>query len=277
MAMIRGFIAGRASAGGRVGQCASPCLPDPTVQRDRSVTCALMRARPSRRSLLLALGAARRSIVASVRARPVVRRSRRGDAGRGADASPTSTRVRVHEREIDDPDRRAARCARALYEPRGAAPHGAAVVRAASRRASTNRGSSAWRGNSRPAASTVVTPDIPELSRFEITPAITDAIERAGGVAGRSESGARAATAGRHDGHQLQRRAVDRRGRPALARRTASPTCSSFGGHDDLPRVLRYLCTGSSRGRQARSGSSSAHSGGPRRRSCGRRTTTASP
>ena len=31
-------------------------------------------------------------------------------------------------------------------------------------------------------------------------------------------------------------------GRPSLANRVAY--VFSFGGHDDLPRVLRYLCTG---------------------------------
>src|SRR5207244_3899781 len=89
----------------------------------------------------------------------------------------------------------------------------------------------------------VVTPDIPELSRFEITPAITDAIEEAGrwlavdsglapdrrvGLMGISFSGGLSIVAA---------------ARPSLADRVAY--VFALGGHDDLPRVLRYLCTGS--------------------------------
>jgi dienelactone hydrolase len=88
----------------------------------------------------------------------------------------------------------------------------------------------------------VVTPDIPDLSRFAITPAITDAIEQAAswlaaqpefapdgriGMMGISFSGGLSIVAA---------------GRPALQGRVAY--VFSFGGHADLPRVLRYLCTG---------------------------------
>jgi dienelactone hydrolase len=89
---------------------------------------------------------------------------------------------------------------------------------------------------------TVVTPEIPGLSRFEITPAITEAIERAAlwlssdsalapdhrvGLMGISFSGGLSIVAA---------------GRPSLADRVAY--VFALGGHDDLPRVLRYLCTG---------------------------------
>jgi len=88
----------------------------------------------------------------------------------------------------------------------------------------------------------IVTPDIPELSRFEITPAITNAIEEAGvwlaadsglaadhrvGLMGISFSGGLSVIAA---------------GRPSMKDRAAF--VFAFGGHDDLPRVLRYLCTG---------------------------------
>jgi len=88
----------------------------------------------------------------------------------------------------------------------------------------------------------IVTPDIPELSRFEITPAITDDIEQAAlwlatqsglapdqrvGLMGISFSGGLSTIAA---------------GRPSLKDHVAF--VFSFGGHDDLPRVLRYLCTG---------------------------------
>jgi hypothetical protein len=89
---------------------------------------------------------------------------------------------------------------------------------------------------------TVVTPDIPELARFEIAPGATTAIEQAAmwlaseralapdgkvGIAGIGFSGGLAVVAA---------------GRPTLANRVAYVV--SIGGHHDLPRVLRYLCTG---------------------------------
>ena len=89
---------------------------------------------------------------------------------------------------------------------------------------------------------TIVTPDIPELSRFEITPAITDTIEQSAawlaiesglapdgrvGMMGISFSGGLSIVAA---------------GRPSLTGRVAY--VFALGGHDDLPRVLRYLCTG---------------------------------
>jgi dienelactone hydrolase len=89
---------------------------------------------------------------------------------------------------------------------------------------------------------TIVTPDIPELSQFEITPAIPDAIEQAAvwlsmdpalapdrkvGIMGISFSGGLSIVAA---------------GRPSIADRVAF--VFAFGGHEDLPRVLRYLCTG---------------------------------
>jgi dienelactone hydrolase len=88
----------------------------------------------------------------------------------------------------------------------------------------------------------VVTPDIPELSRFDITPHLTDRIEAAAlwlatesgfspdgriGLMGVSFSGGLAVVAA---------------GRPALRERLRY--VFSFGGHDDLRRVLDYFCAG---------------------------------
>ena len=93
---------------------------------------------------------------------------------------------------------------------------------------------------------TVVTPDIPELSRFEIVPVVTDRIEEAArwvatnpdlapsgriGLMGISFSGGLALVAA---------------GRPALQSRLLY--VFSFGGHDDLRRVIEYFCTGCERG-----------------------------
>jgi dienelactone hydrolase len=88
----------------------------------------------------------------------------------------------------------------------------------------------------------VTTPDIRELSQFQITPAVTDAIEQSAqwllanasvetdgriGMIGISFSGGLSLVAA---------------GRPSVRDRLAFAV--SFGGYDDLPRVLRYLCTG---------------------------------
>jgi len=88
----------------------------------------------------------------------------------------------------------------------------------------------------------VVTPEIPELSRFEVTPSITDHIEDAAlwlaaqsglapagriGLMGISFSGGLAVVAA---------------GRPSLENRLLY--VFSFGGHDDLRRVLEFFCTG---------------------------------
>jgi dienelactone hydrolase len=89
---------------------------------------------------------------------------------------------------------------------------------------------------------TVVTPDIPKLSRFEVTPVATDRIEAAArwlatdsglaptgriGLMGISFSGGLAVVAA---------------GRASVRNRLLY--VFSFGGHDDLGRVLAYFCTG---------------------------------
>jgi pimeloyl-ACP methyl ester carboxylesterase len=89
---------------------------------------------------------------------------------------------------------------------------------------------------------TVVTPEIPELSRFEVVPAVTDRIEDAAlwlatrsglaptgriGLMGVSFSGGLAIVAA---------------GRASIRNRLLYVL--SFGGHDDLARVLEYFCTG---------------------------------
>jgi dienelactone hydrolase len=89
---------------------------------------------------------------------------------------------------------------------------------------------------------TVVTPDIPGLTQFAITPSLTDFIERAAvwlatdsglaptgriGLIGVSFSGGLAVVAA---------------GRPSLHNHVLYVL--SVGGHHDLPRVLHYLCTG---------------------------------
>jgi len=89
---------------------------------------------------------------------------------------------------------------------------------------------------------TVVTPDIPQLVTFDITPDLTDAIEHAAVWL--------ANDSGRASDHRIGLMGISfsgglsivAAGRPSLAGRISS--IFSFGGHDDLPRVLKYLCTG---------------------------------
>jgi dienelactone hydrolase len=88
----------------------------------------------------------------------------------------------------------------------------------------------------------VITPDIPELSRFEITSAIPDAIEQAAGWIASGSGLAPDRTVGMMGISFSGGLSIVAAGRPSLAGRVAY--VFSFGGHDDLPRVLRYLCTG---------------------------------
>jgi dienelactone hydrolase len=89
---------------------------------------------------------------------------------------------------------------------------------------------------------TVVTPELPGLVQFRITPALTDSIEQAAvwlatqsglastskiGLIGTSFSGGLSIVAA---------------GRPSLRHHLLYVV--SLGGHHDLPRVLHYLCTG---------------------------------
>jgi hypothetical protein len=166
---------------------------------------------------------------------------------RAADMQGTARRladldaVAVRQRETTIPTARGSMRAR-VYEPDGASVRTALLVSGLhpsgideprlvrlARQLAANR-------------LTIVTPDIAELSRFEITPAITDLIEQSAlwlavnsglagdgrvGMMGISFSGGLSLVAA---------------GRPALDGRVSS--VFAFGGHEDLPRVLRYLCTG---------------------------------
>jgi dienelactone hydrolase len=88
----------------------------------------------------------------------------------------------------------------------------------------------------------VFTPDISELSHFEITAAITDRIE--------DSALWLASHTAAHRGHEVGLVGISfsgglsviAAGRDSLRGHVAYVV--SFGGHDDLPRVLRYLCTG---------------------------------
>src|SRR5712671_5303014 len=147
----------------------------------------------------------------------------------------------VSERDITIPTRRGPMRAR-VYEPAGS--HTRAALLTSGLHASGIDEPRLVRLAQQIAAShtAVVTPDIPELSRFEIAPAITDAIEDAGGWLAADATLApdhRAALMGISFSGGLS---VVAAGRPSLAHRVAY--VFSLGGHDDLARVLRYLCTG---------------------------------
>jgi hypothetical protein len=89
---------------------------------------------------------------------------------------------------------------------------------------------------------TVVTPDIPELSGFEITPLLTDRIEDAAAWLAADPSLAPAGRIGLMGISFSGGLAVVAAGRPSLRHRLLY--VFSFGGHDDLHRVLDYFCTG---------------------------------
>jgi dienelactone hydrolase len=88
----------------------------------------------------------------------------------------------------------------------------------------------------------VLTPDLPDLKAYQVTPPTTDLIEDAAHwVTRRADLAAdgRVGLVGISFGGGLS---VVAAGRPGLRARVAFVL--SFGGHGDFPRVLRYLCTG---------------------------------
>ncbi len=88
----------------------------------------------------------------------------------------------------------------------------------------------------------VVTPDIPELSQLAITPAITDSIEQAASWLAAQPQFAPDGTIGMMGISFSGGLSVVAAGRPSLRNHVAY--VFAFGGHADLPRVLKYLCTG---------------------------------
>ncbi len=86
----------------------------------------------------------------------------------------------------------------------------------------------------------VVTPEIPELSHFEITPLLTDRIEDAAVWLANEHSLAPAGRIGLMGISFSGGLAVVAAGRPALRNRLSY--VFALGGHDDLLRVVQYLC-----------------------------------
>jgi hypothetical protein len=160
-----------------------------------------------------------------------------GSPRRVADLDTTQ----VAAREITIPTRRGPMRGR-LYEPSGS--HARAALLTSGLHASGIDEPRLVRLAQQIAAShvAVVTPDIPELSRFEIAPAITDAIEDAAGWLASDPTLAPDRTAALMGISFSGGLSLIAAGRPSLANRVAY--VFSLGGHDDLARVLRYLCTG---------------------------------
>jgi dienelactone hydrolase len=88
----------------------------------------------------------------------------------------------------------------------------------------------------------VVTPEIPELSRFEVTPSITDHIEDTALWLAAESALARGRRIGLMGISFSGGLAVVAAGRPSLRDRLLY--VFSFGGYDDLRRVLEFFCTG---------------------------------
>ncbi|WP_163997027.1 hypothetical protein [Pyxidicoccus caerfyrddinensis] len=88
----------------------------------------------------------------------------------------------------------------------------------------------------------VLTPEPPDLLRYEITPRLADIIEDAAAWAASQKD---LAPDGKVDLFGISFSgglSVVASGRPALKGKVAATL--SFGGHGDLPRVLAFLCTG---------------------------------
>jgi len=147
----------------------------------------------------------------------------------------------VTARDITIPTRRGPIRAR-LYEPSGSHPRAALLT--SGLHASGIEEPRLVRLAQQIAAShiAVVTPDIPELSRFEIVPAITDAIEDAGSWLASDATLAPDHTAALMGISFSGGLSIVAAARPSLRGRVTY--VFSLGGHDDLTRVLRYLCTG---------------------------------
>jgi dienelactone hydrolase len=146
-----------------------------------------------------------------------------------------------HEREISIPTARGPLRAR-VYEPRS--PHRAALLTSGLHPSGIDEPRLVGLARQLSAGGvTVVTPDVPELSRFEITSAITDTIERATGWLALESGLAMNRPVGMMGISFSGGLSIVAAGRPSLAGHVAY--VFGFGGHDDLPRVLRYLCTGS--------------------------------
>jgi fermentation-respiration switch protein FrsA (DUF1100 family) len=89
---------------------------------------------------------------------------------------------------------------------------------------------------------TVVTPEIPELPRFEITPILTDRIAGAASWLATESGLAPSGQIGLMGVSFSGGLAIVAAGRPSLRHHLLY--VFSFGGHDDLRRVLEYFCTG---------------------------------
>jgi dienelactone hydrolase len=149
--------------------------------------------------------------------------------------------VGVQTRELSIPTRRGPMRAR-LYEPAGS--HARAGLLTSGLHASGIDEPRLVRLARQLAAShiAILTPDIPELSGFEIAPAIPNAIEDAAGWLASDATLAPDRRVGLMGISFSGGLSIVAAGRPSLAGRVAF--VFSLGGHDDLTRVLRYLCTG---------------------------------
>jgi dienelactone hydrolase len=88
----------------------------------------------------------------------------------------------------------------------------------------------------------VLTPELPDLQRYDITARTTDMIEDAAVWLSSQPRLARDHRVGLVGISFAGGLSIVAAGRPALRDRAAF--VFSFGGHSDFPRVLRYLCTG---------------------------------
>ena len=169
---------------------------------------------------------------------------------RAADLQGSCSSVRSHRHACDvtrardrHPDRHGIDSRRGCTSPTASRRRATLLVPDCIPRASTSRGSFGSRGSLRRSGVTVVTPDIPGLSTIRDYAA---AYRRHRATA----RGWRRCLRSRAGDGRIGMMGISFSGglgsswRPAVRRFETSRLRVSLGGHDDLPRVLRYLCTG---------------------------------
>ena len=158
----------------------------------------------------------------AVLSRRRVRRQRGRHAGAGPHASPSGSRRASPRWACGRFPGAAGRCARAPTSRIARRAAASCSCPACTPPGSTSRGWSASRATSRAMGHPVLTVELPDLTRYEITTRTTDMIEDAAAWMMRRPEFHGPRRPDRHARHQLRRRAVDRRGRAGRRSATAS-------------------------------------------------------
>ena len=146
-------------------------------------------------------------------------------------------------RDTDDPRRAAGRCAARIYQPEVARARTVLLTGGVHAKGIDEPRLVKLAGDLAAGGTPVVTAEVPDLLRYRITPQLTDAHRRRGrlGLVAAGLRARRHASASSGSASPAACRSARRGGRGSA---TTSPTCVSFGGHGDLVRTVRFLCSG---------------------------------